>query len=128
MQGNLKSTNLETHLFKKVLNGLLQFGIPVKEIVTDANSQIISVMSECKCRYSRLSIIFIRTPFLMIFIYVFCSALNRICSKPYHFTNPKYPWAGLYLRGAGVGHSPPPPLVLFSPPLTFLRFLKFIYY
>ena len=90
MQVNLKSTNLETHLFKKVLNGLLQFGIPVKEIVTDANSQIISVMSECKCRYSRLSIIFIRTPFLMIFIYVFCGALNRICSKPYHFTNPKY--------------------------------------
>ena len=46
MQVNLKSTNLETHLFKKVLSGLISRGVPVKEVVTDANVQVISVMSE----------------------------------------------------------------------------------
>ena len=46
MQVNLKSTNLETHLFKKVLSELIGRGVPVKELVTDANCQIISVMSE----------------------------------------------------------------------------------
>ena len=35
--------------------------------------------------------------------------------------------SGLYLRGAGGGHSPPPPCIILAP-LTFLRFLKFIYY
>ena len=47
-QVNVKSTNLETHLFKKVLSRLTDLGIPVKEIVTDANPQIISVLSEFK--------------------------------------------------------------------------------
>ena len=47
-QVNFKSTNLETHLFKKVLSRLTDLGIPVKEIVTDANPQIISVLSEFK--------------------------------------------------------------------------------
>ena len=46
MQVDLKSTNLETHLFKKVLSGLISRGVPVKEVVTDANVQVISVMSE----------------------------------------------------------------------------------
>ena len=46
MQVNLKSTNLETHLFKKVLSGLIGRGVSIKEVVTDANCQIISVMSE----------------------------------------------------------------------------------
>ena len=46
MQVKLKSTNLETHLFKKVLSGLIGHGVIVKEVVTDANVQVISVMSE----------------------------------------------------------------------------------
>ena len=45
-QVNLKSTLLETHLFKKVLGGLLDQGVPVKEVITDAHPQIISVMSK----------------------------------------------------------------------------------
>ena len=46
---NLKSTNLEAHLFKKVVDSLLDQGIPITKIVTDANSQIISLMSKFSC-------------------------------------------------------------------------------
>ena len=46
VQVNLKSILLETHLFKKLLSGLLDQGIPVKEVITDAHPQIISAMSK----------------------------------------------------------------------------------
>ena len=46
MQINLKSTLLETHLFKKVLSRLISRGVPVKEVVTDAKIQVISVMGD----------------------------------------------------------------------------------
>ena len=46
---NLKSTNLEAHLFKKVVDSLLDQGISITEIVTDANTQIISLMSRSIC-------------------------------------------------------------------------------
>ena len=43
---NLKSTNIESHLFVKLLKFLIDAGVLVKEICTDANTQIISVMSK----------------------------------------------------------------------------------
>ena len=46
MQVTLKSTNLEAHLFKKILSGVINRGVPVIEVVTDANTQIISIMSK----------------------------------------------------------------------------------
>lgn len=42
---NLKSTNLESHLFKKVLDSVLDRDVSITEVVTDANNQIISIMS-----------------------------------------------------------------------------------
>ena len=49
LQVNLKYTNLEAHLFKKVLSGLLDRGVPIQEIVTDAHVQIISILSKFPC-------------------------------------------------------------------------------
>ena len=46
VQVNLKSTNLEAHLFKKILSGIINHGVPFTEVVTDANTQIISIMSK----------------------------------------------------------------------------------
>ena len=37
---------MESHLFVKLLVFLIDSGVSVKEICTDANTQIISVMSE----------------------------------------------------------------------------------
>lgn len=45
LQVNLKSTNLESHLFKKVLDSVLDRDVSITEVVTDANNQIISIMS-----------------------------------------------------------------------------------
>ena len=42
---NLKSTNLESHLFKKVLDSVLDRDVSTTKVVTDANSQMISIMS-----------------------------------------------------------------------------------
>ena len=42
----MKSTNLEAHLFKKVLGGVLDRGVPINELVTDAHIQITSIMSK----------------------------------------------------------------------------------
>jgi len=41
----MKSTNLEKHLFKKLLDRLL-YGIPLKKIEKDANTQVLLVMSK----------------------------------------------------------------------------------
>ena len=38
---NLKSTNMESHLFAKLLTDIIDSGVSVKEICTDANTQII---------------------------------------------------------------------------------------
>ena len=46
MQVTLKSTNLEAHIFKKNLSGIINRGVPVTEVVTDANTQTISIMSK----------------------------------------------------------------------------------
>ena len=46
MQVTLKSTNLEDHLLKKILSGIINRGVPVIEVVTDANTQIFSIMSK----------------------------------------------------------------------------------
>ena len=56
---NLKSTNLEAHLFKKVFDSVRD--VPIAEIVTDANNQIISIMSRfishvCACAYMCVAI------------------------------------------------------------------------
>ena len=54
---NLKSTNLESHLFKKVFDSVLDRDVSITEVVTDANNQIISIMSRfilvcmCVCAY-----------------------------------------------------------------------------
>ena len=57
MQVNLKSTNLEAHLFKKILNGIIDRGVPVTEVVTDANTQVISIMSKHRSIYLIVTII-----------------------------------------------------------------------
>ena len=44
MQVTLQSTNLEAHLFKKILSGIINRGVPVIEVVTDANTQIIYII------------------------------------------------------------------------------------
>ena len=44
-QVNLKLTNLEAHLFCQGLSSIIDSGIKVSEVVTDAHSQIISILS-----------------------------------------------------------------------------------
>ena len=51
LQVNLKYTNIEVHLFKKVLSGLLDRGVPIQEIVTDVHVQIISILSKFPCAF-----------------------------------------------------------------------------
>lgn len=45
MQVNLKSTNMEAHLFKKGLVALMN-EVQVDEVCTDANVQVISILSK----------------------------------------------------------------------------------
>ena len=57
---NLKSTNLEAHFFN-VFDSVLDQDVPIAEIVTDANNQIISIMSRfisrvCACAYMCVAI------------------------------------------------------------------------
>lgn len=62
---NLKSTNLEPHLFKKVVDSLLERGVSVKEIVTDANNQIISILSKFSvlfCNFIPLIFVYRKNP------------------------------------------------------------------
>ena len=63
MQVTLKSTNLEAHLFKKILSGIINYGVPVTEVVTDSNTQIISIMS--KHRSININLIDIKVFFLI---------------------------------------------------------------
>ena len=49
LQVNLKSTNLEAHLLKKVLSGLLDCGVPIQKSINDAHVQIISILSKFPC-------------------------------------------------------------------------------
>ena len=45
---------MESHLFVKLLTFLIDAGVTVKEICTDANTQIISVMSKLMTVYMQL--------------------------------------------------------------------------
>ena len=75
MQVNLQSTNLEAHLYTQGLLRLLDMGVKVAEIVTDAHIQIASLMSifqdYCVCMYVCDSIMDVKVIDVHVYYYAF---------------------------------------------------------